>query len=108
MLYPEKKRPLWRNWLWVDLIGGILLFAAVLLISVVGYGLRYPKLYISHLVWQNVLLLILLLAPVLGVIGLAAGETGKLQRFRFCQRLALPFFAAAVISAVVLCAMPPF
>lgn len=103
----QRQRVLWHDWLFIDLAAGVLLIAAVFLVSVFGYGMRFPKLQITSNVLQNVILILLLLPFPVGVFGLSARQTGKRARARFLTFLSFPVLLAAVVSAAIMFFLPP-
>ncbi|ETP72651.1 hypothetical protein UYO_1428 [Lachnospiraceae bacterium JC7] len=104
----SKKHTLWHDWLTYDLIFGIVLQISVLLISVFVWHMRFPKLTFEKAAVLNMLYLTLFLPFFAGVLGLWA-RTNELPVWsRFFTSVSLPVLILGIISATVLCIVPPY
>ncbi len=104
----SKKYTLWYDWLTYDLIFGIALQIGILLISVFVWHMRFPKLTFEKAAVLNMLYLTLFLPFFVGVLGLWARTSELPVWAKFFTSASLPVLILGIISATVLCIVPPY
>ena len=103
-----KKRRLWQDSLRFDLLFGCVLEILVLLVSILFWHLRFPKIMVAKISVQNVLYLLLLLPLLIGSLGLAARATENHLGSRLCTQLSWPALFFGMLAALVLLMLPPY
>ncbi len=103
-----EKKPLWHDWIKVNLFAGLLLELLVLSVSVFAYGMRFPKLNFEKGIIPNLAFLLLLFPLLNGIFGFAARESRKAALTRFFTGTAIPSLVTGILMAVFLCLFPPY
>lgn len=101
-------RPIWHDMLKLDLLSGLLLEALVLLVSLLAFHIRYPRLTFSRSWFLNAMYLFLMLPFLVGFFGIAARSFARGAWVRALIRLSLPAQLIGIISAITLCLLPPY
>lgn len=110
----EKNRPgtrvhvLWREWLKLDAVVGLLLILLVALVSVFGYHMRFIKLRVSPQPVLNILTMLWVLPVLVAVFGLYARDSRRPNAYRLLRMTAIPVLLAAVASTCFFMLVPPF
>lgn len=104
----NKQYTLWHDWLTYDFIVGIALQLLLFFAAMFVWSMRFPKLSFERTPVLNILYLIMFLPFIVGVFGLWARTYELPVWARFFTRVSLPVLILGVISAVVLCIVPPY
>ena len=104
----NKKYTLWHDWLTYDYIVGIVLQLLLYFVAMFVWSMRFPKLSFERTPTLNVLYLIMFLPFIVGVFGLWARTYELPVWARFFTKVSLPVLILGVISAIVLCIVPPY
>lgn len=104
----NRQHILWRDWLTYDFILGFLLQIVVLLVSVFFWSMRFPKLTFQRDIVLNLMYLTLFFPFITGVLGLWSRTCELPVWSRFFTALSLPVLILGIISACVLCVLPPY
>lgn len=104
----SKKRRLWQDGLRFDLLFGCVLEILILLVSILFWHLRFPKIMVAKISVQNVLYLLLLLPLLIGGLGLTARATENRLGSRLCTQLSWPVLFLGLLAALVLLVLPPY
>ena len=104
----NKKHTLWHDWLTYDFIVGIALQLLLYFVAVFVWSMRFPKLSFERTPILNVHYLVMFLPFIVGVFGLWARTYELPVWAKFFTKVSLPVLILGVISAVVLCIVPPY
>jgi len=104
----NKKHTLWHDWLTYDFIVGIELQLLLYFVAVFVWSMRFPKLSFERTPILNVHYLVMFLPFIVGVFGLWARTYELPVWTNFFTKVSLPVLILGVISAVVLCIVPPY
>lgn len=103
-----KAKPIWHDILTLDLLTGLMLEVLVLLVSLLAFHIRYPKLTFSRSLLLNTMYLLLMLPFLVGFFGIAARSFAKGAWVRVLTRISLPAQLIGIIAAIILCLLPPY
>ena len=104
----NKKHTLWHDWLTYDFIVGIALQLLLYFVAMFVWSMRFPKLSFERTPILNVHYLVMFLPFIVGVFGLWARTYELPVWAKFFTKVSLPVLILGVISAVVLCIVPPY
>ena len=104
----SKKYALWHDWLTYDFIVGILLQLLLFFIAMFLWSMRFPKLSFERTPILNILYLIMFMPFIVGVFGLWARTCELPVWAKFFTNISLPVLISGIISAGVLCILPPY
>ena len=104
----QNEKTLWRDWFTCDILLGIALELIVLLVSILYWHMQFPKLTVAKAPVLNALYLVLALPLLIGVLGFSARSVGDRFWSRLFTPLACPAFVLGILSAIVLCLIPPY
>ena len=104
----NKKHTLWHDWLTYDFIVGIALQLLLYFVAMFVWSMRFPKLSFERTPILNVHYLVMFLPFIIGVFGLWARTYELPVWAKFFTKVSLPVLILGVISAVVLCIVPPY
>ncbi len=104
----NKKYTLWHDWLTYDFIVGIALQLFLYFVARFVWSMRFPKLSFERTPMLNILYLIMFLPFIVGVFGLWARTYELTVWAKIFTKVSLPVLILGVISAIVLCIIPPY